>query len=111
MARQLSGFRAWMWQRASALYIALFLLYFLVRMVLDAPPDQLAWKDWLADTPVWIASGLFFLALLVHAWIGVRDVILDYVKPPVLRLTALALVLLFLLANGLWLASILMSVK
>ena len=100
-----------MWQRASALYIALFLLYFLVRLMLDAPPDHLAWKAWLADTPVWIASGLFFLALLVHAWIGVRDVILDYVKPPVLRLTALALVLLFLLANALWLASILMSVK
>ncbi len=98
-----------MWQRASALYIALFLLYFLVRLMLDAPPDHLAWKAWVADTPVWIASALFFLALLVHAWIGVRDVILDYVKPPVLRLTALAL--FFLLANALWLASILMSVK
>ncbi len=100
-----------MWQRASALYIALFLLYFLVRLMLDAPPDHLAWKAWVADTPVWVASALFFLALLVHAWIGVRDVILDYVKPPVLRLTALALVLFFLLANALWLASILMSVK
>jgi len=41
----------------------------------------------------------------------VRDVILDYVKPPALRLALLAAVALFLLANGLWLAGILMEVR
>ena len=100
-----------MWQRASAVYMALFLGYFLFRMVTGAPGDHLAWRRWLAHTPVWIASALFFLALLVHAWIGVRDVILDYIGQPLLRLSALALVLLFLFANGLWLAAILLSVK
>jgi succinate dehydrogenase, hydrophobic membrane anchor protein len=58
-----------------------------------------------------VAFGLFALALLLHAWIGVRDVILDYVKPPALRLALLAAVALFLLANGLWLAGILMEVR
>lgn len=100
-----------MWQRATALYLALFLFYFLGRMVLDAPADHLAWRAWLARPPVWVASGLFFLALLLHAWIGVRDVILDYVRPPLLRLALLGVALLFLLANGLWLAEILGSLR
>ena len=109
MSRQLSGFRAWMWQRATAIYQAGFIVYVLAWLMFMPPDDHEALKHWLAGLGMWLATALFFLALLLHAWIGVRDVILDYVKPPGLRLAALATVFAFLLTCGLWVASILMS--
>jgi succinate dehydrogenase / fumarate reductase membrane anchor subunit len=111
VGRQLSGFRAWLWQRGTALYLGSFLVYLLLRLLLDPPTGHLAWRSWLAHTPVWIGAALFFMALLLHAWIGIRDVILDYVHPPLLRLVVLSMALFFLLANGLWLAALLMEVK
>jgi len=107
----LRGFRAWLWQRATALYLAVYLVYLLAKGVLDPPADLEALRAWLGATPVWIATALFGLSLLLHAWIGVRDVVLDYVKPAGLRLVILALVLLFLLANGVWLAALLLELR
>ncbi|HEC07216.1 MAG TPA: succinate dehydrogenase, hydrophobic membrane anchor protein [Thiolapillus brandeum] len=109
MSRQLSGFRAWMWQRASAIYLAGFIVYVLAWLMFTPPGDHEVLKYWLAGLGMWLATALFFLALLLHAWIGVRDVILDYVKLPGLRLAALATVFAFLLTCGLWVASILMG--
>ena len=111
MGRQLAGFRAWLWQRATAVYIGLFLVYLFGHLLLEPPADHLAWRRWLAGDPVWIGFWLFGGAVLLHAWIGARDVILDYVKPPALRLALLAAVMLFLAGNGLWLAAILMEVR
>lgn len=111
MSRGLSGFRAWAWQRATALYLAFFTLYLAGRFLLAPPADPAALRAWAGSLPVWIGLALFGLALLLHAWIGVRDVILDYVKPPRLRALLLALVMLYLLGNGAWLAALLMEVR
>ncbi|WP_456415296.1 succinate dehydrogenase, hydrophobic membrane anchor protein [Thiolapillus sp.] len=110
MSRHLSGFRAWMWQRASAIYLAGFLVYTLGYLIVAPPLDHQALKSWLGGSGMWLATALFFLALLLHAWIGVRDVILDYIGPAGLRLGILAAVFLFLLVCGLWVLSILMGV-
>jgi len=45
---------------------------------------------------------LFFAALLLHAWVGVRDVIIDYVRPFYLRFSLLMVVGGALLATLLW---------
>ncbi len=110
MSRHLSGFRAWMWQRASAVYLAGFLFYILVCLIAAAPVDHQELKSWMGNPGMWLATALFFLALLLHAWIGVRDVIMDYIKPAGLRLGMLAAVFVFLLICGLWVVSILMGV-
>jgi len=109
VSRQLSGFRAWLWQRASAIYLAGFIAYVLVWLIVAPPVDHEALRNWLGGRGMWLATALFFLALLLHAWIGVRDVILDYVKPAPLRLAVLAAVFVFLLTCGLWVASILVG--
>ncbi|WP_456404615.1 succinate dehydrogenase, hydrophobic membrane anchor protein [Thiolapillus sp.] len=110
MSRQLSGFRAWMWQRATAFYLAAYIVYVLARLIVAPPADHEALKTWMGGLGMWLATALFFIALLLHAWIGVRDVILDYIQPPGLRLAVLAAVFAFLLTCGLWVLSILMGV-
>jgi succinate dehydrogenase / fumarate reductase membrane anchor subunit len=49
------------------------------------------------------------VALLAHAWVGVRDVVLDYIGPLALRLAVLALAAAGLVLLGLWTALIVVS--
>ena len=95
MSRKVSGFRAWVVQRVSALYLALGFIYL--------AGVFLAWTQWLSSPLVSVGLALFFLALLLHAWIGVRDVVIDYVHPLGIRLAVLTLVALLLLGCGFWL--------
>ncbi|WP_457675661.1 succinate dehydrogenase, hydrophobic membrane anchor protein [Thiolapillus sp.] len=111
MSRQLSGFRAWMWQRVSAIYLALYIAWVLLRLMVAPPVDHQALGNWLGGLGMWLATAAFMLLLLLHAWVGVRDVVLDYVKPAALRLAVLAAVLAFLLACGLWALVILVTVS
>ena len=46
----------------------------------------------------------------MHAWVGVRDVLIDYVHPAALRFGLLALLALALLATALWAFMVLLSV-
>ncbi len=109
MSRQMSGFRAWVWQRASAVYLALYIAYVLLHLMLAPPVDQQALASWMGALPMWLATALFMLMLLLHAWVGVRDVILDYLKPAFLRFLALLAVQAFLLACGLWALAVLVQ--
>lgn len=109
MTGPLSGLRAWILQRVSAAVLLLWLLYF-VGVLLAAPPaDHAAWVAWITAPGMAVATALAFGALLLHAWVGVRDVILDYVKPLALRAGLLVLVALVLVAEGLWAARLLLG--
>jgi succinate dehydrogenase / fumarate reductase, membrane anchor subunit len=103
----LSGLRAWLVQRLSAVYLMGFSVYLLVHFICCPPVDHAAWLAWLNTPLVSMAWALFFVALLIHAWVGIRDVILDYVHPLLLRLSALGAVGMALIGTGFWLLRIL----
>jgi succinate dehydrogenase / fumarate reductase membrane anchor subunit len=102
MSRQASGLKAWLIQRLSAVYLGLFLAYLLLHFTLNAPADHAALTAWVR-TPLVAAGLLLFIPLLLaHAWIGVRDVVIDYVHALRIRLALLSLFAVCLLASGLW---------
>ncbi len=109
MSRRSHGLRAWIWQRVSALYMALYLLVFGSWLLFAPPESWLEWRDLVSNAAVNLATGLFFLALLLHAWVGGRDVILDYVHSLALRLALLAMMGLALAGSGLWMLRVLYS--
>jgi succinate dehydrogenase / fumarate reductase membrane anchor subunit len=98
----LTGLRAWLVQRATAVYLLGFILYFVAQFVLAPPAGYGAWRSYVAQG--WVGALVLgaFVALLLHAWIGLRDVMLDYVKPTAVRVVALPLVAGGLIAVGLW---------
>ena len=53
---------------------------------------------------------LFFAALLYHAWIGMRDIFMDYVKPMGLRLTLQFAVVVALLLYLVWANTLLLLI-
>jgi len=100
MSRKVSGFRAWLIQRISAIYLAVYFIYLLVHFFISPPVEYVQWRSWLADPFIGISMALFFLALFMHAWIGVRDVVIDYVHPLILRLTVLTVIAILLVGCG-----------
>ena len=111
MSRQLSGFSAWLVQRISALYLAFFLLLLFYRLLLHPVADFQQWQDWVFHPFISSLFLLFFLSLLLHAWVGIRDVIIDYVHPFAIRMTMLVLFALTLVGLGVWILRIMIGVQ
>ena len=95
--RVFSGQRAWLVQRASALVLLLFVVAVAVRLLLFGAPTAAQWRDAAATPHGAVLIVIAFIALCSHAWVGVRDVVLDYVHPPAMRLALLAVVALLLM--------------
>jgi succinate dehydrogenase / fumarate reductase membrane anchor subunit len=102
-----TGLRAWLVQRISALYMLFFIVFFLTHFVVDPPRSYQAWHGWMMGSRVSIATTVFFAALLAHAWVGLRDVILDYVHAMIFRIGLLVLLAFGLTALAIWVIRIL----
>jgi succinate dehydrogenase / fumarate reductase, membrane anchor subunit len=107
MKATLSGLRAWTVQRATALVLTGFALYLPLKLLVAPPAGPAEWRAWVLAPATRAGLMLLLLALVLHAWVGGRDVILDYLKPLPLRLAALGLLALALAAHVLWLAALL----
>ncbi|MDH5546776.1 MAG: succinate dehydrogenase, hydrophobic membrane anchor protein [Gammaproteobacteria bacterium] len=104
------GVRTFVMQRLTAVYIAIFTIFFVVHMVSDAPVNYDQWRMWIATPLVNIAFLCFWLSIGIHGWIGARDVIMDYVGDTGTRFLALSLAGLFLVFMVLWLFKTLIMV-
>lgn len=100
--RGANGLRPWLMQRLSAVYIAGFLVFILVNLAGAQTISFVAWQQWLASPLTNAAFAVFLIALLVHAWVGIRDVIMDYVKPVATRFLLLLVFGLIFLISLFW---------
>jgi succinate dehydrogenase / fumarate reductase membrane anchor subunit len=92
------GLKDWIAQRATAVYMAIYTLIFGFCVLTMPEFSHAAWRELFSGGVMAFATFLFFLALFYHAWIGVRDIFMDYIKPTGLRL-ALHLIVAFLLVG------------
>ncbi len=98
----LSGLNAWVLQRASAIYLLLFVVLMPGRIIYLEINSFTAWHTFILSPVIAISWILFFVSLLAHAWVGIRDVVVDYVHTFWIRLTILALIAFYLIAMMIW---------
>jgi succinate dehydrogenase / fumarate reductase membrane anchor subunit len=79
-----------------------FITFLLIHFLVDPPTSYRAWHDWVLSRDVGVAASVFLLALLAHAWVGIRDVVMDYVHPVAARVLVLAVVSFGLTGIGAW---------
>ncbi len=103
------GLTDWLVQRIAAILMIAYLLITAVILFVLSPQDHAAWKSIFSNQWMRIATLLFFIALFWHTWIGVRNILMDYVHPTAIRLTAQVLVIVSLLFYLIWSAEILWS--
>ena len=101
----------WLLQRLSAVVMAVYTLLVLAIVLWNGGIDHAQWTDLFAHGGFKLASFLFMIALLYHAWIGVRDILMDYAKPVSVRLTLEVVVAALLVAWAGWAIQILWSVR
>jgi succinate dehydrogenase / fumarate reductase membrane anchor subunit len=101
------GLRDWIAQRVTAVIMAVYTALILSVVAGLPQMDYWQWKV-LWQTPlVRYATVLFIASLLLHAWIGVRNIFMDYIKDAALRLALYVLVIGALLWYAAWLVRIL----
>ena len=96
------GWRDWLIQRVTAVVMLVYTLFFLAVIIALPQLDYERWRV-LWQLPVMRYATIFFvISALLHAWVGVRNIFMDYVKDTGLRLALYVLVILTLLGYGVW---------
>ena len=80
------GLRDWLAQRITALIMAIYTVIAVTVLLSGYPITYAVWKDLFAQGWMRVATLLFMASLAWHAWVGVRDILMDYIKPDGLRL-------------------------
>ncbi len=101
------GLRDWLVQRISAVLMALFSVSVAIYLLAQPVVDYDVWTSLFSGNLMRSASLLFLLSIFYHAWIGVRDIVMDYVKLASIRLLIHVAVILALLLYAIWSVQIL----
>lgn len=105
------GLRDWLMQRVTAVVMALYAIFMLGFLLTHQPLQFADWQALFECLPVRLASLLFLFSLYLHAWVGVRDILMDYVHSTAARLAAQVAVILALVAYAAWSVQILWGLK
>ena len=104
------GFRDWVAQRISAIVLAIYTLVFVFALIILRNEGYLGWSNLFSELWMKIISFLAVVALCYHAWVGIRDIWMDYIKPDGIRLFLQVFSIFWLLGCGLWAIIILWKV-
>jgi succinate dehydrogenase / fumarate reductase membrane anchor subunit len=96
------GLRDWLSQRVTAVVMLLYTVLFLGIVLWNGGMDYAAWKSLWSGAAFRLASFLCLAAMLWHAWVGVRNILMDYVKPLGVRLALQCAVIALLVAYLGW---------
>ena len=101
------GLKDWIIQRATAVIMAVYSTLMLAVLLIVRPGTFEVWQGLFANGVIKFLTFLFFVSLFYHAWIGIRDIWMDYVKPAGLRLALHVVTALVLVAYVGWTLQIL----
>jgi len=97
----------WLWQRLTAVYLGAFGIVLVVELLVHPVRDFTDWQRLFSHPLLRILWLLAFLAMFIHAWIGIRSVYMDYLHRFWLRFLANVVTATVLLACGVWLLLVL----
>ncbi|MGH8765180.1 MAG: succinate dehydrogenase, hydrophobic membrane anchor protein [Burkholderiales bacterium] len=101
------GLRDWLAQRVTAVIMAVYSVIVLIVLLGGAPINYAVWKDLFAQGWMRVATLLFMASLAWHAWVGMRNICMDYIKADGLRLTLQVVILLVIASYLGWTTQIL----
>lgn len=104
------GLKDWLAQRITAIVMAVYTVVLLVALMVQPELSYGTWAGLFASSWMKVLTLLALVSLFWHAWIGVRDIFMDYVKPTWVRLLLQVCTVVLLVAYALWAVIILWSV-
>lgn len=101
------GLKDWLAQRITAIVIVVYTMVLLIAFLISGDAGYEGWAGLFARQWFKMLTFVTFLALFYHAWVGMRDIWMDYVKPVSIRITLQVLTVLWLVACAGWAVQIL----
>lgn len=101
------GTGTWLLQRATAVVLAVALPGLVVYFLLAFPFDFAKWQALFSLPGMRVLMLCAGAALALHAWVGMRDIFMDYVHSTGLRLALYLAVIVTLAGSIIWLAAVL----
>ena len=97
------GMRDWLSQRVTATLMALFTVLLLAQLIFTSGPIGYdVWVGIFAAQWMKMLTLVIFIALGWHAWVGIRDIWMDYVKPAAMRLVLQVFTIVWLIGCMGW---------
>ena len=81
------GLRDWLVQRVTAVVMLAWTLVVLGALLWHGGFDHASWKALWSSQLFRLLSFVFMVSVLWHAWVGMRNIAMDYLKPLWLRLS------------------------
>lgn len=101
------GVKDWLVQRITAAYMAFYTVVFTFAALTLPAMTYEHWSALFAGRLMQFLTILFFASLCYHAWIGVRDIWIDYIKPLGVRIALHVVTALLLIGYLAWVARVL----
>ncbi len=101
------GVRDWLIQRITAALMALYSVALAAWLLWQPVLDYDTWTGLFSSQWVRSFTLLFLLSVFYHAWIGMRNIVMDYIKQDEARLLIHVMVILILLLYTIWSVQIL----
>lgn len=101
------GLRDWLSQRVTAALMALFTLVLLAQLIFGGPLGYERWAAIFSAQWMKVLTFVVIVSLAWHAWVGMRDVWMDYIKPVGVRLLAQVFTLVWLVGCAGWAVQVL----
>jgi succinate dehydrogenase / fumarate reductase membrane anchor subunit len=101
------GLRDWLAQRVTALLMALFTLALIVQVLVGGPMGYDKWAGIFSRQWMKVLTFVVIVSLAYHVWVGVRDVLMDYVKPVGVKLALQVFTLAWLVGCAGWAVQVL----
>lgn len=94
--------RDWMSQRITAVLMALFTIAVMVQVMWPGEIDYERWAGIFSKQWMKMLTFVVIVSLAIHAWVGMRDIWLDYVKPVAARLALQVVTIVWLAGCAGW---------
>ena len=96
------GLRDWLSQRVTAALMALFTVAVIVQVLLPGEMGYDKWAGMFSRQWMKVLTFVVIVSLLIHVWVGMRDIWMDYVKPVALRLVLQVFTIVWLVGCAGW---------
>jgi len=97
-----NGIHDWLLLRAAAMVMTLYVLYILGFLVMSGTLTYDIWRGFFASSFTKVFTLLTLFSILVHGWIGMWQVLTDYIKPLAMRLVLQLVIVVALLVYAIY---------
>ena len=101
------GLRDWLSQRVTAALMALFTIVLLAQVLMPGELNYDRWAGIFSSQWMKVLTFITIISLAWHAWVGVRDIWMDYVKPVGTRLVLQVFTIAWLVGCAGWAVQVL----